>query len=1096
MSPESWKALFQTIQNRLPVLNVQDVASMASALARAPAPSVAKQQLFYLMADRLSAEACRLDGGALARAASGLTVSRVIPAKHIVYDALASAAKECTEDFNTDKMVQLLNAFAQVRLGGGRHGLLEHFAPHAIAWMPEFYPMELALLSNAYARVSVQSPALFEAIAQQLLLHHGKVDALRTVDVSIICNAYAKLSAPMASELMATLAEEVGKQINKMELQHIASVSWSFASIRHGLAPTLLQKLSNHVLANRMLEQFKAQELVNVLSAHAKARVRNPAWEAAVVQHLSQTPQAIDKMTTIDLLYTASSLAKLGCRNAKIYNDIGARMLNVLQDTPLQCSSSTFSSSKIGIQQLRPSQIIHLLHSYAQASCPHVGLFTAAVPSLRSTLRSLLEGSPLTARKANKGHNSGSTGRIPSRSDWVLAFSAYASTGLQTHSPQTAALCREMLRHCCQALMENGADPDNGNKDEESGNDNDDGYFSEEGEENKRKKQKQKRTAADPKGQLTAMDISELLRALTKVQLDDCSFAVGLLLENVVVRPNKFSDAELLVALLAGVQYREQSPHNIPAHLYNGLMSLVSEVLGSAQQGSLSFQDLRTAATVLAKTNHQEVQAWRLVSRRFTELMDLRLSAAGKTAATTTETAPAAAAAAAQPGMAETEQMIQCLAVLLNCFSRSAVQDKELLVAAYALLANPSLPLPPESSVAIALASLAKLGAAGSIDSARLGLPHQDVTRTWQRCARFSSSSSSTSSSFSCLSVSSSSSSGCVSFSPSSYSFVSSSSSAPTSPSGSMTKTWLQKQEQEQVEGALADLSIRLLGTSFAIAGTRKQQQQQQQCAISSSSLFLVLQEEVLECLNAMLPLLKGAIAELEPEVAGGHHNHQQEQQQQQQQRRRRSTTTKTRQTVSELWVGEELETKTEPKSQKEIETEVARRDSLVASCAQILSALQCLFLLRPTDDFDDNTIAATTPTTTTTTTTDMIALSSLDVLLVCRELLSLVELPLAARISHRSSFGESGLANEVIGALEDVVAQDLAVRGGGGHSRGSSSNCSSSSSGATEAPASLSLPSSPLLPLLSLFPRLRHEHPVAQYYVDLALLPPASAAK
>jgi len=533
-------------------------------------------------------------------------------------------------------------------------------------------------------------------------------------------------------------------------------------------------------------------------------------------------------------------------------------------------------------QQPSAKQTIFLLHAFSQAECAHEGLFAGLVPLLRSALSSELQGA--TKRQG------------PSRSDWVVAYGAFAGTGLHMLSEETVALCRDIVRHCCEGLGSEGEDTGSG---------------------------------------LSAMDVSHLLRALAKGSVGWSGPAVGLLLSRVLSRPAEFSQTELLVALHAAVQIRDDRVDEVQVHLYNGLLSLLSEELVSGSLRSLKAPDLITASALLAKTGHLDTSAWSSLSRQLAGLLDARLTPS-------TSGGSEVCIAGGQPesrddiGSGDEQQSLQrqhrqlaeCLIVVLNCFSRIGVQDAPMLRAAYHFLADGS----PGVSSGIAVAAFAKLGAASCAEAKGLALPVRDVASAWWNLLHAASSNNSA---------------------------------APSA-----------------VATSLSDLSLRLVGLAHALAGSQP----------APWRLRRVLRLEALSLVGIAPEMLQ------EPSDSAR--------------------------------LEEEAESFVEP---------AAGRHSLVASCSQVLTGLQCLFLLRPSaaDNCD-----------------------SLPALRACIAALDAVQGPLEARGRHRPH-SEPALAATVLDVLEQLCSR-----------------------AAVEPATSFSMGALPQLPVL------RPEHAVAQYFIDAALLP------
>lgn len=77
-------------------------------------------------------------------------------------------------------------------------------------------------------------------------------------------------------------------------------------------SPTVAKQSSAKIQARGGYEQYGVRELVNLLSAYAKARSAHP-WVREAAEYLQrQRVEVVQRMSSVDVLYTASSLSRLG----------------------------------------------------------------------------------------------------------------------------------------------------------------------------------------------------------------------------------------------------------------------------------------------------------------------------------------------------------------------------------------------------------------------------------------------------------------------------------------------------------------------------------------------------------------------------------------------------------------------------------------------------------------------------------------------------------------------------------------------------------------------------------------------------------------
>ncbi|CAJ1408405.1 unnamed protein product [Effrenium voratum] len=505
------------------------------------------------------------------------------------------------------------------------------------------YLQELALVANAYARCNVpptarvpgaqwqglhRDPAqaceqLFEELAQLALQN---LQDLQSQDAALICNAFAKLDAPggrAGQALLSKMSIRMQEILPTMTLPNMAAAGWAFARLRHPQARALLGAIAEQLqdVGIEGLQRCSAQELVNLLSAFAKARVRHQRLLENVAAYLNEKPKVIAGMVPLDILYTASSLARLRIRDEQIYKALAKKMMQ---------------SRKVSAKQA-----IYLLQSFSQAQCTSLELAESLAPLLRLTLA--------------QGHT-----KDPSLSDWVVALGALTSL---PSSMEVHALCEEIVEHCARQLAQGRA--------------------------------------------ISALDTSQLLRALARRPQKESAQLVQLLLWKVLSEHEGFSVLDLLGAIHAAVSMYEEGPSfGVTDSLHSSLMSLLLQEASSSRMVELSCSELMSLASVLSK-GVLDLQAWSVVMREAT-----RLLAEGE-------------------GSGEATTLASTITVVLNCCARLSVRDELFLRRVYSWLAE-SEHLEGERKELLA-GSLAKLGAAGWMESRALGNSSREYLLTWAK---------------------------------------------------------------------------------------------------------------------------------------------------------------------------------------------------------------------------------------------------------------------------------------------------------------------------------------------------------------------------
>ncbi|CAK0806742.1 unnamed protein product, partial [Prorocentrum cordatum] len=344
----------------------------------------------------------------LARAASGLATCQVVPPDHAAFGALASVAQAGAREFGGDAAQLLLNAFAKLRRCG-HEALFGALALELERRADELCPRDAAVLASAYASAAVASPGLSAALSARLAACAGELSPL---DLANSVSVFARAHTEGAQALLSALAVEAANRLGDFEPRQLAGIGWAYARLHHAAAPRLLSGVAAHLARARGLERLGSQGLVNLLSAYARVQVHPRELLEGVEAHLMERSDVVRGMAQVDLLYTASSLARLGAGSPALF----ALVADAALASPVQPTAK---------------QGIYLLQACSQAHCAHVGLFDGLSVSLRAALGGGVADGGLSA------------------SDWVVALGAYASTGLLGHSASTRALCREALAACC-----------------------------------------------------------------------------------------------------------------------------------------------------------------------------------------------------------------------------------------------------------------------------------------------------------------------------------------------------------------------------------------------------------------------------------------------------------------------------------------------------------------------------------------------------------------------------------------------------------------------------------------------------------------------
>ncbi|CAK9089079.1 Hypothetical protein (Fragment), partial [Durusdinium trenchii] len=640
LGDSAWVSILSDLTHSLPEMSPQSLSSTCQAVAKLgfgrranQEMRTAKTRLFEQLAALVQERAREMGPQEIARSVSGLAISKEVAASHPVFSALGEAATSRLDDFQAPAAAQLVNGLSKLRLGGGSSGVLAQFAGVLKDWLSELYPKELALVANAYARCSVPASvcdSLFEELATLVV---KCMDDLVSQDVANLANAFAKLDAPggqAGQELLLQLARHA--KLPEMDPPHIAAMAWAYARLKHPEAPKLLWAIAEQLSSSKGFHCFSTQEIVNLLSAFAKTRVRHQLLLEHVVTYLKENPQVVAQMVPLDILYTASSLARMQIFDETVYNLLAQNIRRTWK--------------------ISAKQGIYFLQSLMQAQCLDKDLANGLVPILQQALQ--------------RGQ------KDPSTSDWVVALGVL--TSIPENSKEIDHLCEEIVGHCADHVMQGRP--------------------------------------------LSGLDMSYLLRALSRKRFDKTAELTPLLLWRLIENHGSFAISEFVSAVnFAVTMYVEDAvAFGVTDSIYSSVLNLLIQELTSGKRMiGLTHHELLTVASTLSKVADQEYSepAWSAMMRETSRILMEDLEAAVSSDASLTH----------------------AIVVVLNCCARAHAREALLLGPIYEWLASNRInhlrgDLSRQGILAI---SLAKLGAAGQLEVRDLAMTQRQYFAAWSQ---------------------------------------------------------------------------------------------------------------------------------------------------------------------------------------------------------------------------------------------------------------------------------------------------------------------------------------------------------------------------
>lgn len=167
---------------------------------------------------------------------------------------------------------------------------------------------DLSTLAYAYATLQQPAPALFEAIARELL---SKRHALRPTHLSEITFAFVTLRAHQsaaAADLFEALADAAREQLPLFSPHHLVTLLWAYAQA--GYAPahrSLFDQAAPHALLR--IGGFSPRELSAVVSAFGLASHAHPQlFEAVASRALQIGLHRFPTQKVVDLLHGFASV--------------------------------------------------------------------------------------------------------------------------------------------------------------------------------------------------------------------------------------------------------------------------------------------------------------------------------------------------------------------------------------------------------------------------------------------------------------------------------------------------------------------------------------------------------------------------------------------------------------------------------------------------------------------------------------------------------------------------------------------------------------------------------------------------------------------
>lgn len=521
------------VHSRIPELNNGDVTALVQGLSTFKAHGK-KPGVYSALADVVVKTATCFTSKELSRLANGFASARFPSLEHPVFQAISDASLERLEEFDGSHVVQLLNSFTRLKLGQGSEGIVAAFAPSVNAWAQELYPSELANAINAYARTIVWSPELFATLAERV---HSDRHSFCALSLTSVVNAFAKVTAPATLDVLSDLAECVPPLLPDFKPHYFAVCAWAYAKSRHPRARDLLDVFAVQLCEGGAdgspqdrLAKLQGKELVNLMSAYALMGVRPKQLIETVVDLWSTRRDLVEGYSPTDLMFAASSLSKLQVRDARVFASIG--------DVAV-CRH----------HELTTKQAVFMLHAFAKAQAVMPTVFVGLAECLRRGL---------------DGRGS------VSKSDWVVAVSAYVNTSLHAHEA-IVTLYSDMVDRCVGRTGD-----------------------------------------ADMKisDKLSALDTSMLLRALAAGWAScPTPHVAETLVSRLMLKHSDFNTTELLVASHA-VAVLSVEHEAVPRYHLQELLSVLSEEMDSGRLANLGPADLITAVGLFARAQHVDMHIW------------------------------------------------------------------------------------------------------------------------------------------------------------------------------------------------------------------------------------------------------------------------------------------------------------------------------------------------------------------------------------------------------------------------------------------------------------------------------------------------------
>ena len=166
-------------------------------------------------------------------------------------------------------LANLANALGNLELGGGAwSSLWDAIAVEAATRVLEFNPQNLANTAYAYAKADHAAPALFDAIAAEVVRRLvRRVDKFTPEGLTNLLWGYAKADHA-APALFNAIAAEVARRVDKFNPQDLAKTVWGYAKAGHA-APVLFDAIAPEVA--RRVDKFNPQDLANTAWGYATA---------------------------------------------------------------------------------------------------------------------------------------------------------------------------------------------------------------------------------------------------------------------------------------------------------------------------------------------------------------------------------------------------------------------------------------------------------------------------------------------------------------------------------------------------------------------------------------------------------------------------------------------------------------------------------------------------------------------------------------------------------------------------------------------------------------------------------------------------------